>query len=423
MGNSSSQQKVSDDDVLKYPEASANKRKYPGIVPKRFSTDVLFGIILIGCWVVMTLIGMDAMKNGDPYRLIGPSNSDGKICGYDTGLEDVPYLYTVTETGGGVCVNECPSAAIGTSSDPSNYICLEGISDVVYPITSTYISTSCFQNGAYDPTLTLSTCSCNLILPTKELLRRCYFDDSETRSLYVNQATPSYLTEFFADFMEIWDQILIFGFAVSLFLSFFFSHFLKYEKLTLFLTWFSVLSIFVLSVGFSFVAYTTAEKWEKLEGTDDISAHTQEDRELLQYASYAGFIFSFLFACSMIYLRKAINLAIKAMSLASMCIEKMPLIVFTPIGQCCAFLCFLLPTAYYASFLVSQGTFEKTFFENPITGDSTGVVSGLSFTFDTSAYVEEKMWFLFFCFLWTTNFIISIGFLIIALSTAQWFEN
>lgn len=421
MGNSSSHQKITEHDVSKYPEASSSGKKVKGIATNRFCTDVLFGVILIGSWVLMTLIGWDAMKEGDPYRLIGPSNSDGKICGYDTELENTPYLYTVTETGSGVCVNECPLVSIGSNSDPSNYICLDSISDVVYPVTSTYISSMCFSNGVYDPALTLSTCSCNLILPTTNVLRRCYFDDPNIRSLYANQATPSFLTEFFSDCMEVWHQILIFGCAVSLFLAFFFSHFLKYENLILFMTWFSIFSIVVLSIGCSYLAYITAQDWEKLEGSDDVSAHTENDRKLLQYASYAGIIFAFLFACSMIYLRKAIRLAIKAMSLASKCIEKMPLIIFTPIGQCCAFLTFIIPTAYYTSFLVSQGTFEKTFFENPIDGTSTGVVSGLNFTFDNSSYIEEKMWFLFFVFLWTTNFIISIGFLIIALSSAQWY--
>lgn len=33
----------------------------------------------------------------------------GSLCGYDSGVEDEPYLYYVNEEGSGVCVDSCPS--------------------------------------------------------------------------------------------------------------------------------------------------------------------------------------------------------------------------------------------------------------------------------------------------------------------------
>ena len=63
-----------------------------GPIKNRGCTDILCFLLLIaflGGWVV---VGIYAFGNGNPLKLIYPSDSNGKICGSDQGLENRPYL-------------------------------------------------------------------------------------------------------------------------------------------------------------------------------------------------------------------------------------------------------------------------------------------------------------------------------------------
>jgi len=42
----------------------------------RHCTDFIFFILLLGMWAAMTVLGVIALKTGDPYRLIGPINEN-----------------------------------------------------------------------------------------------------------------------------------------------------------------------------------------------------------------------------------------------------------------------------------------------------------------------------------------------------------
>ena len=75
---------ISDEDKSKHcdrVEKHPSSGKYEGLNPERHSTDFIFFIAIFAMWICMSCVGGYAVRNcGDPYRLLGPINSEGKIC-------------------------------------------------------------------------------------------------------------------------------------------------------------------------------------------------------------------------------------------------------------------------------------------------------------------------------------------------------
>ena len=146
------------DRVEKHPSAG----KYEGLNPERHTTDFIFFIAIFAMWVCMSCVGGYAVRNGgDPYRLLGPINSEGKICGYSDGYKANKYLYTVTTSGMGVCVESCPTADSSlTSTTYTDFYCLPINTETIF---STYYSSKCQTSYKYDYSTTDDyTCSCNI---------------------------------------------------------------------------------------------------------------------------------------------------------------------------------------------------------------------------------------------------------------------
>lgn len=68
---------------------------------KRRSTDIICFLLIIAAWVVMTLIGQEAMREGNPYALINGIDDKGRICGVDDSVKDLPKFYPVLLRGVG----------------------------------------------------------------------------------------------------------------------------------------------------------------------------------------------------------------------------------------------------------------------------------------------------------------------------------
>jgi len=87
---------------------------------------------------------------------------------------------------------------------------------------------------------------------------------------------------------------------------------------------------------------------------------------------------------------------------------------------------------YYVFYAATQGEFvtkssSVTNF-NSVSG-STGVtvpsyLNGYNITYQTyklSSSDQQELWFLLFCFLWTTEFILALGYIIISIAVAGWY--
>ncbi|XP_063226689.1 choline transporter-like 2 isoform X2 [Bacillus rossius redtenbacheri] len=118
---------------------------FRGPLKRRSCTDViclLLFLVFLACWGFVAYL---AFRNGDPSRLLKPTDSRGRKCGLDQGVEDKPYLFffdltkcvhiDVLATGcptPQVCVATCPSVThLEECTDPakcaSYLICRPGI--------------------------------------------------------------------------------------------------------------------------------------------------------------------------------------------------------------------------------------------------------------------------------------------------------
>ncbi|XP_077987168.1 choline transporter-like protein 2 isoform X2 [Glandiceps talaboti] len=134
MGKKRPKETGSQEDVSASPakEESSGKSKYGepfrydpsfhGPIAKRGCTDIICCILFMLFIGGMLVIGYIAWTKGDPNKLIHPTDSRGRICGYHTGLENKTVLFffdmlacadttTLLELQcptPQVCMNECP---------------------------------------------------------------------------------------------------------------------------------------------------------------------------------------------------------------------------------------------------------------------------------------------------------------------------
>lgn len=67
---------------------------------QRRCTDVLFSLLLLTTWVVMTYLGLivtgvvpsETLEPGNPQRLVNGIDYDGRICGVDSDVKVCPRL-------------------------------------------------------------------------------------------------------------------------------------------------------------------------------------------------------------------------------------------------------------------------------------------------------------------------------------------
>jgi len=205
-----------------------------------------------------------------------------------------------------------------------------------------------------------------------------------------------------------------FGFGIALFFSFVMCHLLKNETLGEFIAWICILGVFFLMVCLCGVAQWNARKWEK----EDPMVHGKTSINALKAFSGIFVIAAGLFLCTMICLSKSIKTAVKCVSLASTCIEEMPIVIFTPIIQVIGYVIFMIPFVIYCFYIASAGTWENKYYTN---ASGVQVFIGKTFHPLPGDHQQEKLWFLYFCMLWTMNFIVAIGTLVIATATAKWY--
>ena len=95
--------------------------------------------------------------------------------------------------------------------------------------------------GRYNPDL--GACGCNLIYPTTLMFSRCVYTNTTMRAQF-NQGYPDYFNGFMADIITARYVIFAFGFLLAVFLSFVYSHVLRFERLSLVLVWGSIATSF-----------------------------------------------------------------------------------------------------------------------------------------------------------------------------------
>ena len=389
-------------------EHAANPRvvhEYDGMIKRRKTTDVLF-LILIGLmWAAMTYVGYTGLRSGDPYRVLGPIDYQGNVCGYEASQSSNPFLYTVTTSGLGVCVSSCPNLDASLSStSPSDYVCFDQVPPTSSSFAS-YIKANCFYGGLF--AINATSCLCNIKRATTNILRRCIFDDATVRSYYINQNVPSYFTSFITDVYTAKIVIFGFGFGVTIVLSYLYSHLLAIKGLGSFLAWSGLIGTCLAMGAFAYYAEETSITWSN----ENPQVHSSEETLALKLFGYILAGIAGLFFCMVIFLRRQINLSVKVLTLTSTCINDMKAIVLTPLINVIAFGIFLAPCFIYFLYVASDGNFETVYIGGVAVGKTYHFASG----------VIERLWFLFFCLLWTLSWITSMSAIAISIACAKWY--
>ena len=381
-------------------------RDYEGVVPHRRTTDVLFLLLIWGMWAGMTAVGYQGLTTGDPYRLVGPIAYNGDVCGFQgSEYASHKYLYTVTEEGLGVCVSSCPSSdAPLNSTNPEDYYCFDQVSSDPSQ-RSDYIANNCMTNGEY--TIGLTLCLCNIRRSTVDIFKRCVFSDSSVRSSYINQDVPSYIQNFAADIYTARNVIFGFGFGLAVFLSFLWTYLLEIRWLGYILVYTGLFGSLVVMIATTALAEHTVQVWNR----QDPRIHSHEETLALQIFGWILLGAAILYFCMIVFLYKDINLSIQILGLTSECILSMKAIIFVPIVNLIAFAVFLVPCIMYLFYCASDISSSDL-----IVG---GVVIGK--TYHTAPGVIDRLWYLFFCLLWTMNWIGGMSAIAIAIACALWY--
>jgi hypothetical protein len=408
----------------------------------------------------MSIVGALSIIRGNPLRLIAPINDQGSLCGVSSDVASSPVWYQVSTWGQGVCLPSCPTARRPlpvTSLSHTDYVCLSWVQKL-FGFTNTdgnalanvafqaYLQTACMSGGVFSPwgrvNPDLGACGCNLIYPTAPVFNRCLFTNS-TQRVQFNQASfqPDYFVGFMGDIVTARFLIFAFGFLLAVFLSFCFSHVLRFERLGLFAVWGGVGSTVCAAGALVGVCWWRAGQWSQ----EVTPLHSTTARLALQAFSLVVMSLAALFLCACIFLRRSINLAVRATALSAAAAEDMALLVFTPLLHVLGFAGLVVPVVFYGLYVASSGTLTQltTVCYPPL--DAAGnvvagaaclprsnaltsaqlrlgvtVTTGYTYGLDTYA-AGEQLWFLFFCLLWTMNFIAGVGTLVVATSVAAWY--
>ncbi|XP_037044636.1 choline transporter-like 2 isoform X2 [Bradysia coprophila] len=114
-----------DDHPEKYGEPLTYDKNFKGPLSKRSCTDVICLLIFIAflaCWGV---VGYYAIKNGDPDRLLVPTDSQGLKCGVDSEVISKPYLVFFN-------LERCIDPLVPINGCPTPQVCVEKCPDSIF---------------------------------------------------------------------------------------------------------------------------------------------------------------------------------------------------------------------------------------------------------------------------------------------------
>ncbi|CAM9571680.1 unnamed protein product [Ectocarpus sp. 6 AP-2014] len=377
----------------------------------RRCTDVLFMLVLILAWLAMTYLGVDGISNGNPDLLLNGIDYDGRICGVDDGVKDKSKLYYIRFDGTGVCVEECPTVTNfdhlwGCTDEFSGFTVDEGYDCSEDPL-------ECAAKADVDPTGAEDggfgggdgAGVCMYQVESVDFVGRCVFSEPEVLDKFVDVGGDvAYLQEAASDVYAARGWIFGFGFCFSTILGFFYLGMLQLPGLVCMMIWGSIACVFFILVAMGFGFVSLSEDWE---GDGE---HTDTQVMGSRVTGYLAYGCAFLFLCLIVFLRKQIALANGIIKESVRAIGAVKMMFFMPLLQCAAIAAFLVPWVVYSVYTASMADI------------TTEEVAGLTVkSFEYSDEVEKRGWYLLFVFFWTTQFIVAMGQIVVALTVVKYY--
>jgi len=468
MGSSQTKVEPEEDELPKQTEADKNNpdnkaldvgTDFGGPCKKRRCTDCLCSILLIAAWFCMTVVGVacipgsplgyeqTGLHKGNPYKLIRGIDYKDRVCGIDDDVKDKVKMYYLP-TGSGVCIKKCPkeqnAEAFHCTDDAQ-----EKLNDIataastgweaLYVAKGYEMVKSCNTDPECASATSLRRCKCCApYYPTSDMMDYCISDDAVSAASTATDAaadqaeaatapcpdvevitsgTPAptplcgaakvaeseerdYTEKMYADvYLTVW-YIFGFGFFGAIFVGFVYTFILRIPGVLALVVWGIIAAVLVFFLALAGLCYQTSMAWADDEDRDKNQANG------MKYLAYFFAGCGGLWACTICCLRKRIALAIGITKEAAKCIAAMPLIILFPILQVLALIIFVIPWFIYCLYLGSSGEMETVGGARQMVYDDTTFKAG---------------WYMIFVYYWSSEFIIAIGQIIIALAVSTWY--
>mmetsp|Transcript_49423 Transcript_49423/g.96632 ORF Transcript_49423/g.96632 Transcript_49423/m.96632 type:complete len:427 (-) Transcript_49423:317-1597(-) len=181
--------------------------------------------------------------------------------------------------------------------------------------------------------------------------------------------------------------------------------------------WTSAISIPTIFAALGYAFFTLELETAVLEGDALFDEDLDEIGKYSKPISYVFFGCAGLALLLLLFLRKRIGLAIGITKAAAHSVAAVPLSVLYPIFQILGFCTFMLPWTFYLLHLASMGKRvdqKLSFFDN----------DQFEVTYPTLQYdqiTQYGFWYLLFCLFWSSQFIIAIGEIVLAMCYSKWY--
>jgi choline transporter-like protein 2/4/5 len=402
----------------------------------------------------MTGLGAFAISEGDYKVVLHPMDVDGNVCGIKYGekldMTDYPNFYYINSYSTGVCVKTCPTVAGGI--DPLTFVGVGGVTGTnAADYSAVAVNTAAYTDYSDNPT-DFPTGYSFPVLDTVSYMNRCTLTTVATNALeaqitlaggeQMSEDEDGTLTKIYGDLYDSMNYILGFGFVIAMVVSFVYSFLLRIPGVLFLMIWGCIGTVFAMVAGIGAYAFTEAENWRTTEpglsehcsgatltANDDgtVTASDCTEADALMYVSYAFFGIAAIWFLLICYLRSRIQLALAIVKEAAKSIAAMPLIILFPVMQCVGFVIFMVIWMIYAVYLASLGEPQETGICSDVTLITESLCtggSGIWIKYQDFVYNEDQTkmgWYLLFTYFWSSQFIIAVGQIVVAMCVAKWY--
>lgn len=426
----------------------------------------------------MGIIKVDGLSKGNPDRLLNGMDYHGNVCGVTNYVTpngndtiDLPHAYFLP-SGMAVCVESCPN-----STNFDQYHCkYEVQADIDRQVGMVRSARGDEAADTARQSLYLMYTAdkqCMPLISTRSYLGYCQPSDNmdevqeEMNHTYAGSnitstnltiakeggGTGSFFDEAMADMLTSRHVIFGFGLGGAILLGVLFLILIQTPGILSILIWSMIAGIFgAFVVGGHYMRQTSIE-WRE-EGL-------KEENEIkgLYYLSVAAHVAAGLWFFVVCCIRKRIVLAVACVREASRAVSAMPVITLYPVIQVLGLFAFCIPWGVFMVYLASSGEVEAqcicaygdifrrldedsnmtmidnvTFIDD---GNSTNAAGGDfeliedDFECDDGCYVYKSFsystntkyagLFMLFAWFWTSQFIVAVGQLVVAMSISMWY--
>lgn len=375
-------------------------------VTHRKCTDFCWLLVLMAVFITSTVSGISSLETGEPQKLLAGIDYQGRVCGYSSGVTDLPYVYPIRYDGSAVCTASCPAttntsvvwACVDTSDIPS-YVYGNATLDLPEAVSSSEGDGLVNKGWGY----------CMWQYASTNVYGYCEFNDPTVEALFTAQSGRSELSKIAEDLWETRFYVFGWGFFSAMMLSTLFLNGLRNKRLTIYLIWGATISINVILTCFNIYAYITVKKWEA--NYDEYNVSTTTIR-LTRIANVVLLLISIVWITMAIINRKSIEFAADFMKITADCVETMPALGFFPLFEMGVWILNIGSSLAFCFYTASSGTYVSEEF-------SAGTWTKVQYEFASGT--TRKILFECFNFYWTAMFVKTWGQIQVAIAVSTWF--